>query len=31
MDFDLNGDGVITFPGDTIPSAKMVNHIGGLC
>ena len=31
MDFDLNGDGAVNFPGDTILSAKMANHVGGIC
>ncbi len=31
LDFDLSGDGVVNFPRDTVLSAKLVNHVGGIC
>jgi hypothetical protein len=31
MDFDLNGDNTVNFPGDTITSARMANKVGGIC
>jgi hypothetical protein len=31
MDFDLNGDNAVNFPGDTLLSARMASHVEGIC